>query len=52
GNAFTPLLGLYWDTFGFGELAVNTLLSAYVVGIIPLCSPQGTWSYASGRNGS
>ncbi len=41
GNAFTPLLGLYWDTFGFGELAVNTLLSAYVVGIIPALFAAG-----------
>ncbi|MET7640785.1 MFS transporter [Streptomyces sp. NPDC005438] len=35
GNSFTPLLGLYQQALGLDELAVNVLLAAYVVGIIP-----------------
>ncbi|WP_186301243.1 MFS transporter [Rhodococcus sp. WB9] len=35
GNQFTPLLTMYRAQRGFSELAVNTLLFAYVVGLIP-----------------
>ncbi|KAF0960851.1 MFS transporter [Rhodococcus sp. T7] len=35
GNQFTPLLTMYRTERGFSELAVNTLLFAYVVGLIP-----------------
>ncbi|MEV8546520.1 MFS transporter [Streptomyces sp. NPDC051572] len=35
GNSFTPLLGLYRNTLGLGELEVDALLSAYVIGIVP-----------------
>lgn len=35
GNQFTPLLTMYRAQRGFSELAVNTLLFAYVIGLIP-----------------
>ncbi|WP_043825184.1 hypothetical protein [Rhodococcus opacus] len=35
GNQFTPLLTMYRAERGYSELAVNTLLFAYVVGLIP-----------------
>ncbi|WP_374710800.1 MFS transporter [Rhodococcus sp. USK10] len=35
GNQFTPLLTMYRAERGFSELAVNTLLFAYVIGLIP-----------------
>lgn len=34
GNQFTPLLVMYRDT-GFSPLVVNTLLGAYVLGLVP-----------------
>nr|EJI98993.1 transporter domain protein [Rhodococcus sp. JVH1] len=35
GNQFTPLLTMYRAERGYSELAVNTLLFAYVIGLIP-----------------
>lgn len=35
GNQFTPLLSMYRMENGFSEVTVNTLLFAYVVGLVP-----------------
>ncbi|WP_188806867.1 MFS transporter [Citricoccus zhacaiensis] len=35
GNQFTPLLSMYRAENGFSDVTVNTLLFAYVVGLVP-----------------
>jgi len=49
GNEFTPLLVMYRLEGGFGQVTVNTLLFAYVVGIIPALVLGGPLSDRYGR---
>lgn len=49
GNEFTPLLVMYRATGGFSPLAVDLLLFAYVVGIVPALLIGGPLSDRFGR---
>lgn len=49
GNEFTPLLAMYRKVDGFDQLAVNMLLGAYVLGIIPALLIGGPMSDRFGR---
>ena len=49
GNEFTPLLVMYRQSEGFGQVTVNALLFAYVLGIIPALILGGPLSDRFGR---
>lgn len=49
GNEFTPLLGMYRGVDGLSAVAVNLMLAAYVVGIVPALLLGGPLSDRWGR---